>query len=144
MNFYDFTLKDWQGNDVPLKNYAGKVVMVVNTATRCGFTPQYKELEELYERYHDAGLEILDIPCNQFGKIVFLALFFNSLCRLLRIFPYLFVQLLPVTPALYRVHHNIFRRHKGYFLHKLAVYHLRIYNESIRHILIKTQNRVNS
>ncbi|MBO4318162.1 MAG: redoxin domain-containing protein, partial [Mailhella sp.] len=50
MNFYDFTLKDWQGNDVPLKNYAGKVVMVVNTATRCGFTPQYKELEELYER----------------------------------------------------------------------------------------------
>lgn len=67
MNFYDFTLKDWQGNDVPLKNYAGKVVMVVNTATRCGFTPQYKELEELYERYHDAGLEILDVPCNQFA-----------------------------------------------------------------------------
>ena len=67
MAFYDFTLKDRFGNDFSLEAFRGKVVLVVNTATGCGFTPQYKPLEEMYEKYHDQGLEILDIPCNQFA-----------------------------------------------------------------------------
>ena len=67
MGFYDYSIKDQKGNDVPMKSFEGKVVIVVNTATGCGFTPQYKELEEMYAKYHDQGLEILDIPCNQFG-----------------------------------------------------------------------------
>ena len=67
MSFYDYSVKDRKGNDVSLKDYEGKVVLVVNTATGCGFTPQYKPLEEMYEKYHESGLEILDIPCNQFA-----------------------------------------------------------------------------
>ena len=66
-SIYDFKVKDDAGNDVSLADYKGKVLLIVNTATRCGFTPQYKELEELYEKYHAEGLEILDFPCNQFG-----------------------------------------------------------------------------
>lgn len=66
MNIYDFSAKDYLGNEVNLKDYAGKVVLIVNTATRCGFTPQYKELEALYEKYRDQGFIILDFPCNQF------------------------------------------------------------------------------
>ena len=67
MAFYDFTLKDRFGNDFSLEALRGKVVLVVNTATGCGFTPQYKPLEEMYEKYHQQGFEILDIPCNQFA-----------------------------------------------------------------------------
>ena len=67
MSFYDYSVKDAQGNEVKLSEYEGKVIIVVNTATGCGFTPQYEELEKIYEKYHDKGLEILDIPCNQFG-----------------------------------------------------------------------------
>ena len=67
-NIYDFKVKDDLGNDVSLSAYKGKVLLIVNTATRCGFTPQYKELEALYEKYHQEGLEILDFPCNQFGQ----------------------------------------------------------------------------
>ena len=67
MSVYDYTVLDRKGNEVSLENYRGKVLLVVNTATGCGFTPQYKELEEMYEKYHDRGLEILDIPCNQFA-----------------------------------------------------------------------------
>ena len=66
MNIYDFSAKDYLGNEVNLKDYAGKVVLIVNTATRCGFTPQYKELEALYEKYRNQGFIILDFPCNQF------------------------------------------------------------------------------
>ena len=66
-NVYDFTVKDRRGNDVSLTEYKGKVLLIVNTATRCGFTPQYEELEALYKNYKDQGLEILDFPCNQFG-----------------------------------------------------------------------------
>ena len=67
MSVYDYTVLDRKGNEVSLENYRDKVLLVVNTATGCGFTPQYKELEEMYEKYHDRGLEILDIPCNQFA-----------------------------------------------------------------------------
>ena len=65
---YDFTVKDDAGKDVSLAEYKGKVLLIVNTATRCGFTPQYKELEALYEKYQAEGFEILDFPCNQFGE----------------------------------------------------------------------------
>ena len=64
---YDFSLKDQKGNDVSLEQYKGKVLLIVNTATGCGFTPQYEDLEAMYHRLKDKGLEILDVPCNQFG-----------------------------------------------------------------------------
>lgn len=67
-NVYDFTVQDRKGNDVSLAEYKGKVLLIVNTATRCGFTPQYEELEALYKHYRAQGLEILDFPCNQFGQ----------------------------------------------------------------------------
>ena len=65
---YGISVKDDLGNDVSLADYKGKVLLIVNTATRCGFTPQYDELETLYEKYHAQGFEILDFPCNQFGE----------------------------------------------------------------------------
>ena len=65
---YDFNVKNDEGKEVSLSDYKGKVILIVNTATRCGFTPQYKELEELYQKYSQSGLEILDFPCNQFGQ----------------------------------------------------------------------------
>ena len=67
-SIYDIKVKDDAGKDVSLSGYKGKVLLIVNTATHCGFTPQYKELEALYEKYHAEGLEILDFPCNQFGQ----------------------------------------------------------------------------
>lgn len=66
MTFYDFSVKDNKGNDVSLDSYKGKVLLIVNTATKCGLTPQYEALETLYKKYHDQGFEILDFPCNQF------------------------------------------------------------------------------
>ena len=68
MNIYDFNLKDAQGKEVSLSEYKGKVLLIVNTATGCGFTPQYEGLENLYKKYQAQGLEILDFPCNQFGN----------------------------------------------------------------------------
>jgi len=68
MSIYDFKVKDDVGQEVSLSDYKGKVLLIVNTATRCGFTPQYKELEALYEKYAKDGFEILDFPCNQFGE----------------------------------------------------------------------------
>lgn len=68
MNVYDFTVKGRKGQEVKLEDYKGRVLLLVNTATKCGFTPQYGELQYLYETYHDRGLEILDFPCNQFGN----------------------------------------------------------------------------
>ena len=65
--FYDYTLTSGTGETVKMDSFRGKVVLVVNTATGCGFTPQYAPIEQLYKDYHDKGLEILDIPCNQFG-----------------------------------------------------------------------------
>ena len=64
---YDFSLNDKSGNEVSLSQYKGKVLLIVNTATGCGFTPQYEDLETMYHSLKDKGLEILDIPCNQFG-----------------------------------------------------------------------------
>ncbi|MBQ7989205.1 MAG: glutathione peroxidase [Bacteroidaceae bacterium] len=66
-NVYQFNVQDAQGQDVSLAQYRGKVLLIVNTATQCGFTPQYSELQTLYEKYQAQGLEILDFPCNQFG-----------------------------------------------------------------------------
>ena len=65
---YDFKVTNDEGKEVSLSDYKGKVILIVNTATRCGFTPQYKELEELYQKYSQSGLEILDFLCNQFGQ----------------------------------------------------------------------------
>lgn len=67
MSVYDFTVTDNKGNEVSLEAYRGKVLLIVNTATRCGFTPQYDGLEKLYETYAEKGFEILDFPCNQFA-----------------------------------------------------------------------------
>lgn len=67
MSVYDFTVKDMQNNPVSLKQYEGKALLIVNTATGCGFTPQYEGLEKLYQDYQDQGFVILDFPCNQFG-----------------------------------------------------------------------------
>ncbi|MEG2982473.1 MAG: glutathione peroxidase [Raoultibacter sp.] len=67
MSIYDFTVKDQEGKAVALSAYRGKVLLIVNTATECGFTPQYAQLEELYKECADLGLAILDFPCNQFG-----------------------------------------------------------------------------
>ncbi len=67
MSIYDFVVKDNKGTDVPMSDYKGKTLIIVNTATGCGFTPQYEGLQDLYEKYRDKGLEILDFPCNQFG-----------------------------------------------------------------------------
>lgn len=64
---YDFKVKDIEDNDVSLEKYKGKVLLIVNTATECGFTPQYEGLEELQKSYKDRGFEVLDFPCNQFG-----------------------------------------------------------------------------
>lgn len=65
---YEFSVKDRKGKEVSLKEYANEVLLIVNTATKCGFTPQYEELEKLYEKYHSQGFEVLDFPCNQFGQ----------------------------------------------------------------------------
>ena len=68
MSIYDFQVKDAQGAQSDLSEYKGKVLLIVNTATGCGFTPQYDGLQDLYEKYREQGLEILDFPCNQFGN----------------------------------------------------------------------------
>lgn len=65
---YDFTVKDIQGNDLSLEKFKGKVMLIVNTASNCGFTKQYDGLQKLYEKYKDQGFVVLGFPCNQFGK----------------------------------------------------------------------------
>jgi glutathione peroxidase len=65
---YDFTVEDIKGKPVKLDRYKGKVMLVVNTASECGFTPQYQGLEQLYKQLHGKGLEVLGFPCNQFGE----------------------------------------------------------------------------
>ncbi len=67
MSIYDYEVKNRDGSNVKLSKYKNKVLLIVNTATGCGFTPQYEGLEMLYEKYHNKGLEILDFPCDQFG-----------------------------------------------------------------------------
>ena len=68
MSIYECTIRDIKGNEGTLEGYKGKVLLIVNTATGCGFTPQYDGLQDLYEKYHDQGFEILDFPCNQFAE----------------------------------------------------------------------------
>ncbi len=68
MGIYDFVVKDAKGNNVSMAEYKGKVLLIVNTATGCGFTPQYDGLQDLYEKYNSQGFEILDFPCNQFAN----------------------------------------------------------------------------
>ena len=68
MSIYDYSVKNRKGEDVSLEQFKGKVLLIVNTATGCGFTPQYEGLENLYKKYHDQGFEVLDFPCNQFGN----------------------------------------------------------------------------
>ena len=68
MTVYDFKVLDQRGNEVSLEQYKGKVLLIVNTATKCGFTPQYYALEKMYEELKDEGFEILDFPCNQFFR----------------------------------------------------------------------------
>ena len=68
MSLYEFKVNDYTGKEVSLDQYKGKVLLIVNTATKCGFTPQYDALEALYKKYKDQGFEILDFPCNQFFK----------------------------------------------------------------------------
>ncbi|MBQ9667445.1 MAG: glutathione peroxidase [Prevotella sp.] len=65
---YDFSVKDRKGKEVSLREYANEVLLIVNTATKCGFTPQYEELEKLYQKYRSQHFVILDFPCNQFGQ----------------------------------------------------------------------------
>ena len=67
-NFYDFEAQKLNGETVSMREYQGKTIIVVNTASKCGFTPQYEGLEKLYQQYKDKGLVILGFPCNQFGK----------------------------------------------------------------------------
>lgn len=67
MNIYDYSVKAQDGSEISLADYQGKILLIVNTATGCGFTPQYEGLQNLYEKYQSQGLEILDFPCNQFG-----------------------------------------------------------------------------
>ena len=68
MSIYEYSIVDRKGKEIKLNDYKGKVLIIVNTATGCGFTPQYEGLENLYKKYHEKGLEIIDIPCNQFGN----------------------------------------------------------------------------
>ena len=68
MTIYDLKVKSIDGKEKSLSSYKGKVLLIVNTATHCGFTPQYEGLEKLYKQYHKKGLEILDFPCNQFAN----------------------------------------------------------------------------
>ena len=82
-NLYDFTVKAQDGSDSPLSQYAGKVVLVLNTATGCGLTPQYEGLQKLYDTYKDQGFVILDFPCNQFaGQAPGSAEEINTFCSL--------------------------------------------------------------
>ena len=82
-SLYDFTVSDQADQPVSLQDYKGKVVLIVNTATGCGLTPQYQGLQELYDKYKDQGFEILDFPCNQFmGQAPGSAEEINSFCNL--------------------------------------------------------------
>lgn len=67
MGFYDQSVISAAGEEISMKDFEGKVVLVVNTATGCGFTPHYKDIEAMYEKYHDKGFEVVDVPCNQFA-----------------------------------------------------------------------------
>lgn len=68
MSFYDYTVPAQNGEEISLEKFRGKVVMVVNTATGCGFTPHYEDIEAIFDEYHDKGFDVIDVPCNQFAN----------------------------------------------------------------------------
>ncbi len=68
MNIYDYSIRKADGTEISMADYKGKVLLIVNTATACGFTPQYDALQSLYDEVKDKGFEIIDVPCNQFGE----------------------------------------------------------------------------
>lgn len=68
MSIYDFKITDSDGEEISMEEYRGKVLLIVNTASKCGFTPQYKELQNLYDQFHERGLDVLAFPCNQFAN----------------------------------------------------------------------------
>ena len=68
MSIYDYSVPAQDGHEISLEEYRGKVVMIVNTATGCGFTPHYEDIEAIFDEYHDQGFEVIDIPCNQFAN----------------------------------------------------------------------------
>lgn len=67
MSIYDLSVQAADGHEIPLSDYRGKVLLIVNTATGCGFTPHYEPIEKMYEKYHEQGFEVIDVPCNQFA-----------------------------------------------------------------------------
>ena len=67
MNFYDYSVINTKNEEISMKNFEGKVVLIFNSATGCGFTPHYKDIENIYEKFYDKGLEVIDVPCNQFN-----------------------------------------------------------------------------
>lgn len=83
MTIYDFAAKDTEGKEISMSKYKGKVLLIVNTATGCGFTPQYEGLQELFDRYNKDGFEVLDFPCNQFAnQAPGTATEINNFCRI--------------------------------------------------------------
>ena len=89
MSIYDFEVIDGEGNTVSLSQYKNKVLLIVNSATKCGFTPQYAQLNEIYSNFHERGFEILDFPCNQFnGQAPGTTKEITHLCRTKWLVPY--------------------------------------------------------
>ena len=89
MSIYNFTVKFSEGNDVFLSQYVDKVLLIVNSATKCGFTPQYRELNEIYAEFNEKGFKILDFPCNQFGgQSPGTSEEISEVCRSKRLIPY--------------------------------------------------------
>ena len=74
MNIYDFNAENVYGDEISLREYEGEVLLIVNSATQCGFTPQYDDLENIYEKFAEQGFDVLEFPCNQFGKLHFVML----------------------------------------------------------------------
>lgn len=98
MSIYDFEVNDGEGNAVSLSQYKGKVLLIVNSATKCGFTPQYTQLNEIYNEFNEQGFEILDFPCNQFnGQAPGTTKEITQLCRTKWLVPYTIFEKIDVN-----------------------------------------------